>query len=72
MAATHYKGRFISCWRQSDDQYHLTISAGDGSGNVIELDHDHMLHVLSASSNGTSIDFSVTNIDAPADAVTET
>jgi hypothetical protein len=70
MSATHYKGRFVSCWRQSDDQYHLTISDGDGSGNVIELDQEHMLHVMSG--NGTSIEFSVTNIAAPADAAAET
>jgi hypothetical protein len=71
MATTRIKGRFISCWRQADDEYHLTVSHEGGGGDVIELSKEHMLHVLGATSNGHSVDFAITEIDAPADATSE-
>lgn len=72
MATTQIKGRFISCWRQSDGYYHLTIADSDGAGEVIELSQVDMMHVMGGSSNGSYIDFSIKSIDAPAVTVAET
>lgn len=61
MTTITVKGRFISCFRQADEMYHLAVLESYGVGRVIELYQHEIVLVLGNFTPGDTISFTASD-----------